>query len=314
LILNLSSPSLPAGGSRVHILIRTAIAALAVLPLASAAAQEPVTAAPELPAFEAVEAAQVLLDAEAPGEIRKGPGKTLLEQNMVYAGDAALDLSLPERKIFLDRHGMENRAPLFLAHHLRRDLLGGMTHLGWVFCAINTRMFKGQAVDCLRDLDGDRRFESIASFEPANPTSLTLTFAPIDPVPYHLVMASRSPPKRGQLAGAGRLSIEYDFDPARGLLLFRARARTSFYGLGVNYPLEPVIEVDPKSLPSEIELAGARLRLLAWDGKLLTAAVDRMMTRNPVLLVAPPGRGGRMPLGKMKGHRLMIVDAPLPAD
>jgi hypothetical protein len=173
-------------------------------------------------------------------------------------------------------------------------------------------MFKGQAVDCLRDADGDRRFESIASFEPARLASLILSFAPIEPVPYRLAMRSQSPEDKG-VVGSGQLSIEYDFDAARGLLLVRSRARTTFYGMGVNYPLEPVIEVDPARLPADIEIAGAKLRLLAWDGKQLTASVDTPMTRNPVLLVAPLGRD-RMPIGKMKGYRLMIVDAPLPAD
>lgn len=300
----------------MHSLIRTSIVALAGALLAPAASAQDSAAAPDpdLPGYETIQTAQLLLDAEATGEIRKGPKKILHEQIMIYAGDAILELGDAERKAFLDRHGMESSAPLFLAHHLRIDMLGATRHVGWLFCAINTRMFKGQAVDCLRDTDDDRRFDSIASFEPAKPASLALSFAPIEPVPYRYSIPSQSPPesKRRHIGGSGRLSIEYDFDAARGLLLVRNRARASFYGMGINYPLEPVIEVDPKSLPTEIEIAGAKLRLLAWDGKALTASIVTPMTRNPVLLVAPPGRA-RMPIGKVKGHRLLIVDAVLPA-
>jgi hypothetical protein len=46
-------------------------------------------------------------------------------------------------------------------------------------------MFKGQALDCFRDADGDRRFEALAQFE-AKKLPLALPFSPIEPIPYKL--------------------------------------------------------------------------------------------------------------------------------
>lgn len=247
------------------------------------------------------------------GPESKGPGKELLSQGIFYAGDAHFDLPLDEANALRDRLGMEKRAPLFLAHRLHRDSEGVASHQEWLFCAINARMFKGQALDCFRDSDGDRRFEALAQFE-AKRLPLALPFQPIDPIPYTLSMTAGMTEKPFERY-MGSLAIKYRLDEASGRLVFRAEAKTMLIpGLNDTYALEPAVEVDPASLPAEVELAGAKIRLLGWDGKKLSYAVERGMTRQPMLFDPPGGEHKLKILGKIKGYTLRIVDAQLPTD
>jgi hypothetical protein len=281
--------------------------------LAAAAAPASAQDQPSGPGEE-VEAAKILHDSTPPaGAQLKAPGRELLSQGIHYAGDANFDLPPEQAKALRDRFGMEKGAPLFLAHRLRRDSEGVPTHQEWLFCAINVRMFKGQAIDCFRDSDGDRRFESLAQFEPSHMPP-ALVFAAIDPIPYKLSMTAgmaEVPLSRY----SGSLSITYRVDEASGRLRFRAEARTMLIpGLNDTYALEPDVEVDPARLPADVELAGAKLRLLGWDGKKLSYEVARAMTRQPILLDPPGGRHRLSLAGKIKGYTLRIVDAQLPAD
>ncbi|HMJ92629.1 MAG TPA: hypothetical protein VK472_00870 [Allosphingosinicella sp.] len=285
------------------------IAALAAAAATTASAQEQ----PAGP-VDHIDTARILFAAEPPtGAQSKSPGKELLSQGIFYAGDASFDLPLEEARALRERLGMEHRAPLFLAHRLHRDSEGVASHQEWLFCAINTRMFKSQAIDCFRDSDGDRRFEALAQFEAKN-LPLALPFAPIDPIPYKLSMTAgmEKPPIERNM---GSLSIKYRLDEVSGHLLVRAEARTMLIpGLNDTYALEPDIDVDPAKLPAEVELAGAKLRLLAWDGKKLSYEVERPMTRQPILLDPPGGEHKLKILGKIKGYTLRIVEAPPPAD
>ena len=247
------------------------------------------------------------------GPESKGPGKELLSQGIFYAGDALFDLPTEEANALRDRLGMEKRAPLFLAHRLHRDPEGVASHQEWLFCAINARMFKGQALDCFRDSDGDRRFEALAQFE-AKSLPLALPFTPIDPVPYKLSMTTGITEKPFERY-LGTLAIKYRLDEVSGRLVFRAEAKTMLIpGLNDTYALEPAVEVDPASLPADLELAGAKLRLLGWDGKKLSYQVERGMTRQPILFDPPGGEHKVKILGKIKGYTLRIVDAAWPAD
>lgn len=288
---------------------KTVLIAAVLFAATAASAQEP----PAGP-VDHLDTARILFPAEPPaGPQSKSPGKELLSQGIFYAGDASFDLPLEEANAIRDRLGMEKRAPLFLAHRLHRDAEGAAQHQEWLFCAINARMFKGQALDCFRDSDGDRRFEALAQFE-AKKLPLALPFTPIDPIPYKLSMTAgmeKTPIERAM----GSLAIRYRLDEASGHLLFRAEARTMLIpGLNDTYALEPEIDLDPAKLPAEIELAGARLRLLGWDGKKLSYEVERAMTRQPILLDPPGGEHKLKILGKIKGYTLRIVESAMPAD
>jgi hypothetical protein len=290
--------------------MRLQMIALIVHLLAGAASAQAQTAAP----VDHVDTARILSDASPPdGPRSKAPGKDLLSQDIVYAGGASFDLPLEEARALRNRFGMEHRAPLFLAHRLHRDSNGMASHREWLFCAINTRMFKSQAIDCFRDSDGDRRFDALAQFE-AKALPLALPFAPIDPIAYKLSMWAQTAEAPIEQS-AGSLAIEYRLDEVSGHLIFRVEAKVMLIpGLNETYALEPEIDIDPANLPPEIELAGAKLRLLGWDGKKLSYRVERGMTRQPILLDPPGGQHKLKILGKTKGYTLRIVDAALPAD
>ena len=261
-----------------------------------------------------VDTARIMPMFEMPdGPQSKSPGKELLSQGILQAGGASFDLPLEEARAIRERLGIEHRAPLFLAHRLHRDSEGAASHQEWMFCAINVRMFKSQAVDCFRDADGDRRFEALAQFE-AKQLPLSLPFTPIDPIPYKLSMTAQmaDPPIERNM---GSMAIKYRLDEASGHLRFRAEAKTMLIpGLNDTYALEPEVVVDPATLPAEVELAGAKLRLLGWDGKKLSYEVERGMTKQAILFDPPGGEHKVKILGKIKGYTLRIIDAPLPAD
>ena len=291
--------------------IRKIVLVTAVLVFATAAASAQDQAAGPV---EDLDTARIVRELTPPaGPQSKGPGKELLSQAIYFAGDAYFDLSAEEDKALRERFGMEKRAPLFLAHRLRRDSEGIPIHQEWLFCAINVRMFKGQALDCFRDSDGDRRFEAIAQFENRRAMPV-LQFTPIDPIPYRLSMTagmSDTPLSRY----SGSLAIRYRLDESSGRFVFRSEARTMLIpGLNDTYALEPNIEVDPARLPAEVELAGARLRLLGWDGKKLSYEVERIMTGHPILIDPPSGKHKLAILGKIKGYTLRIIETPLPRD
>jgi hypothetical protein len=289
--------------------IRNILSIAAFLAATAASAQEQ-PAAP----VDHIDTARVMpFSAPPAGPQSKSPGKELLSQGIYYAGDASFDLPLEEARALRERLGMEHRAPLFLAHRLHRDSEGVASHQEWMFCAINVRMFKGQALDCFRDADGDRRFETLAQFE-AKRLPLAIPFAPIDPIPYKLSMTAQmaDPPLERYM---GSLAIKYRLDETSGRLVFRAEAKTMLIpGLNDTYALEPDIEVDPANLPPAIELAGAKLKLLGWDGKKLSYEVERGMTRQPILFDPPGGEHKIKILGKIKGYTLRIVEAPPPTD
>jgi hypothetical protein len=290
--------------------VRKAILTASLLAAAGAASAQEQPAGP----LDHIDTARVIHAFTAPdGPQSKSAGKELLDQGLYYAGDASFDLPLEEARALRERLGMEHRAPLFLAHRLHRDAEGVASHQEWLFCAINTRMFKSQAIDCFRDSDGDRRFEALAQFE-AKSLPIALPFSPIDPIPYKLSMTAQM--EEAPIARyMGSLAIKYRLDEASGRLIFRAEAKTMLIpGLTDTYALEPEVEVDPAALPADVELAGAKLRLLGWDGKKLSYEVERAMTRQPILFDPPGGKHKVKIMGKIKGYTLRIVEAPPPVD
>jgi hypothetical protein len=133
-----------------------------------------------------------------------------------------------------------------------------------------------------------------------------LKFVPIEPVGYDYVPSERKPAPWSMYVLPG-VGLAYRQDKASGKLLFRAQA----LGAGLRADLEPFVEVDPASLPTTIDLAGASLAVLAWDGKRATVRVERPMTERPVR-VMPKEPTGLIVSGNPKGWRLEIVDEPLP--
>ncbi|MET1113090.1 MAG: hypothetical protein ABWX67_16350 [Allosphingosinicella sp.] len=277
------------------------LALLALISAAAAAAQ------PAGTAYETVATAQRAEDVPLRAERRVAQERPIVQQSLVEAGGAYLRLPPAEEKAFRERHRL-GKSQLSLTYWLR-DEPGGLRHIGWLYCGAHIKMFSGQIASCFRDTDGDGRLDQAAAFNVSKRDSPRIDFAPIDPAPYESWTWDRiyrgSFPKHA----LPYLTIEYDFDEARGRLLFRARAYQ--IGFDARLPLHPIVEVDPASLPTEIEIGDAKLSLIAWDGKRVTLRVDRTID-GPLLLEPPEDGGSALLLGKVKGYRLRIMDMPLP--
>jgi hypothetical protein len=84
-------------------------------------------------------------------------------------------------------------------------------------------------------------------------------------------------------------------------------------GFRATVDLEPAVEVDPKSLPAAVEIAGAKLDLLRWDGQRLAYRIAAPMASRPFELVPGPGVRGFL-IGHPKGWRMRVHDVDLPAE
>jgi hypothetical protein len=227
----------------------------------------------------------------------------------VLAGVAILDLTDAEEDAFRNLHGMDRHAPLYLAHWLRDDGNGEPRHLGWMYCAVHVKMMKGQIANCFRDEDGDGRFDHDATFVGGEPIPGQLRFEPIPPVPYHAFISRGAYPVNLQ-AAVGTMELRFTVDETNGRLRFAPRAVN--VGFRATVDLEPAVEVDAKSLPATIDVAGARLELLRWDGEHLSYRLAAPMTSRPFQLVPGPGGLGFL-IGHQKGWRMRIHDVELPA-
>jgi len=151
-----------------------------------------------------------------------------------------------------------------------------LRRLGLLHCA--SRVTWGTNHICLRDEDGDGRLEGVATFRNNIPAT-GLTFQPIEPVPYHYIQAPRT--------GAGGYS-----EHALGFAWNRERdaARLSFFaqvaGPGYRAEIDPPVMVDPAQLPATIEIGGAQLTIVAYDGRRATVRVDRPFPPGPIRLMS----------------------------
>jgi hypothetical protein len=283
---------------------RLALPALAFAAAAAAAAQPAGD-----PGVEWVISAQRPEDVKLPPERRVAQGRPIVSQPLAEAGGAYLRLPPAEEKAFRERHRM-GKSQLNLTHWLLRTPGGELRHLGWLYCGAHIKMFSGQIASCFRDTDADGRLDSAAVFNASNRGGARIEFAPIDPAPYESWTWKRIYLGSFPKSALPYLQLQYEHDEARNLLLFRARAFQ--VGFGAHLPLQPVVEVDPASLPRTIEVGDAKLAILAWDGKRATVRVDRAL--EGLVLLEPPEDGGGLLLGKVKGYTLRILDVPLPPE
>ena len=170
-------------------------------------------------------------------------------------------------------------------------------HLGFLHCTFRLVTFVGQVSACLRDGDGDGRLDGAATIRGPIPPE-GLRFASIAPVPYRYV-----PRDRGwtRYVGENNFGLAYDLDEATGRLVFSIE----LFGPGLPADFKPSVAVDPARLPATVELGGAALTLLGWDGRQATIRVDRPFPSRPVRLI-------REQRGAQRGWRFDYIDAPLP--
>ncbi|MEA3039225.1 MAG: hypothetical protein QOE79_1738 [Sphingomonadales bacterium] len=278
--------------------------------LAAALAGTAAAAPSDTPAGDSAATARILTAPKSlpEGERSEKPNRALLEQPIVLAGVAILDLTDAEEDAFRNLHRMDRHAPLYLAHWLRADAGGEPRHLGWMYCAVHVKMMKGQIADCFRDEDGDGRFDRAATFVGGVPIAGALRFEPIPPVPYHLAISRGAYPVNLE-AAVGTMELRFTIDETSGRLRFAPRAVN--VGFRATADLEPAVEIDPKSLPVAVEIAGAKLDLQRWDGQRLTYRIAAPMASRPFEL--EPGPGAGYLIGHAKGWRMRIYDVALPA-
>jgi hypothetical protein len=260
-------------------------------------------------AFEGVVTAQRLEEVPLKPERRVAPKRPIVSQLLGEAGGAYLRLPVAVEKAFRERHQL-GKSQLMLTHWVRYEPGGGLRHIGWLYCGAHIKFLAGQIASCFRDSDSDGRLDDAAVFNTMNRASARIEFVPIDPAPYESWTWRRVYLGSAPRASYPYIQLDYDFDARSNRLVFRARA----VGVGFNatLPLNPIVEVDPARLPTQIEIGDAKLSLLAWDGKRVTVRVDRALN-GPVLL-EPPEKGPALLLGKVKGYRLRIMDVELPPE
>lgn len=212
----------------------------------------------------------------------------------------AFDLSPQELDALRDRHDMDDHAPWVLLEHYARTPGSDAParHLGFLHCTFRLVTFVGQVSACLRDGDGDGRLDGAATVRGGPIPPEGLRFAPIAPVSYRYVPRDRG---WSRYVGENNFGLAYDLDEATGRLVFSIE----LFGPGLPADFKPSVAVDPARLPATVELGGAALTLLGWDGRRATLRVDRPFPSRPVRLI-PEQRGAQ------RGWRFDYIDAPLP--
>ncbi|MEA3047876.1 MAG: hypothetical protein QOJ53_2208 [Sphingomonadales bacterium] len=215
--------------------------------------------------------------AETPVERREpfGSQRVNLESGLVFdIPPAALDA-------LRERFHLDARHRFVLSEWVQ--LLPGpglpLRRLGLLHCA--SRVTWGTNFTCLRDEDGDGRLDSVAAYRNNIPAG-GLTFQPLEPIPYHYVQAPRAGP-----GGYSETSLGFGWNRERD------GARLSFFaqaeGAGYRAEIDPAVTVDPAQLPAVIEIGGAQLTILAYDGRRPTVRVDRPFPAGPIRLVSLGG-------------------------
>lgn len=259
-------------------------------------------AVPAQPA-ETVITVFVLARGAPAAERRAARRQPFYQQDLLPESGIVLDLPPAALDAFRDRHDLDDHAPFLLIEWIARTegSEAPARHLGWLHCSSRLVTFVGQVNSCFRDSDSDGRIDSATTFASNRFPAEGLRFTPLEtPVAYRYVPAERNP-HPWSMYTQNNLALVYDLDRATGRLEFSVQQN-----IGLFAEFRPAaVEVDPAHLPATVELAGAEVTVLAWDGRRATVRVERPMTDRPLRLIGDR-QGGR------RGWRLEIVDAPLP--
>ena len=276
---------------------------------AAVAAQAPAEpAAPSAGEQETVLNVRVVAEGAPMAERRVARGRPFHRQSLYLESDLArgfgiqFELSPQELDALRDRHDMSGSAPFVLAEWIARTpgSAAPSRHLAFLHCSLRLVTFVGAVSTCLRDSDDDGRLDGVVTFAMNRFPAEGLRFEPIAPVAYRYVQRERAPLARGRLT-EDWLGLAFELDRTSGRLLFYV----DLFGPGLHAGFKPSVEVDPARLPATIELGGAELTVLAWDGRRATVRVDRPFPARPVRLI--PDQQGRQ-----RGWRLEYIDEPLP--
>jgi hypothetical protein len=244
---------------------------------------------------------QVLADNGLPGERPVKPGRPFYAQQITF--DGFLEFSDREQeKEARRRYDMDMSDNFSLTEWigvLAKD--GSRHHKGWLYCVRRSRFGTEK---CFRDSDADGTFDQLTTLDPDQPDRF-IKFDEIPPIAYRYTPRERKPISGGTYR---KPEVYLSYDLVNGKLEFRVLAYT---GLSSTVDFGPLETVDPESLPQTVYLAGARVKIVSWDGKRATLAVETPMSTSAVRFIAPDDR--YLFGGIRKGWSLDFVEAPLPA-
>ena len=227
-------------------------------------------------------------------------GQPFYFQRLSIAGQAKLEMNDRELDKFRNSYNLDDSS-IFAPYEWvdTADIVGQSSkHRDYVFCSTYLKLGKGVAAACFRDKDSDSRFEAVARFEGGIPNT-GLVFQEIAPVKYSFVDNRNYVPPHS-IYTVEQFGIGYELDKATGLLRF------GIYG-GTGYvPLADVVSVDPKTLPTTINIYGAVVNISSWDGKKAIISVDKPLPQTPVRIELPKFKKGK-PDGR--GHAVFVKDA-----
>jgi hypothetical protein len=282
---------------------RLAMAALIALP-AAAIAQAP------LPERQSVLSVRVLAEGEPMNQSRPDRINSFYRQTLVMQSGITFDIPAEAMAALRDRYRLGEHDYFLLSEWLALAPGTPSRHLAYLYCAAHIRWFRGLFDTCFRDADGDGRLEAVAVFDRLRFPPQGISFEPIEPIPYHFVQSARvlGPRRRGNDYLWPGLGIAWNVDRDSGHLHFYAQALDQ----RLRADIDPPVDLDPATLPATIEIAGARLTVLSWDGHRPTVRLDRPFTDRPIRLMSPDDYLQLIMGGSRHGWRMEISDVPLP--
>jgi hypothetical protein len=243
---------------------------------------------------------QVLVDNGLPSEKPVKPGRPFYTQQVTF--DGFLEFADREQeKEARRKYDMDMSDYFSLTEWVGVSAEdGSFRHRGWLYCVRRSRFGTEK---CFQDSDADGKFDHLTTLDPDQPTRF-LRFDAVPPIAYRYLPRERKP----EGAGSYRPPEVYlSYNLVDGKLEFRVSAYT---GLSSTVDFGLVETVDPKRLPVTVNLAGARVKVVSWDGKRAKLAIETPMSTSAVRFIAPDDRN--LAFGHRKGWRLEFVNASLP--
>jgi hypothetical protein len=281
-------------------------------PLAAAlATQTPLPPVGGVPLeLQAVTRVQVLAAGAPMPERRPGRIQAFYAQGLLTQAGVRFDISPEAAAALRERYRLGGNDYFQLSEWVSQAPGRPSRHLDYLYCAVHIRWFRGIFDTCFRDADHDGRLEGVAVFDRMRFPIGGLSYDAIDPIPYHFVQSARV--YRGGATVASYvwpgLGVAWNLDRESGRLRFYAQVLDR----GMRADVDPPVELDPAALPATIEIAGAQITVLSWDGHKPTVRVDRPFTDQPIRLITPDDYLHVMLGGSRRGWRIEISDVPLP--
>lgn len=244
---------------------------------------------------------QVLADKPLPNERAFASRQPFYAQSVTVDGDLEFE-NREQEKVIRRKYDMDMSAPFALTEWVGIPVAGGdLGHRGWLYCVARSRFGTEK---CFQDSDGDGKFDRLTNLDP-DKRDRFLQFQAIEPISYRYKARERKVAESGMYRQP-EISISYALEGEQ--LKFSTLA---YVGLMRWANIDNAVFADLRNLPTTVEVAGARIRIVSWDGKRARLALETSMTQSPIRLIAPETYRP-ISLSNSRGWRLETVSAPLP--